>query len=104
GKVLGQRRNEALPIGSVKTNVGHTEPASGLVGLLKAVLALEHDLLPASLHFQTPNPDIAFEELQLTVTTRALPLPRNGQRFAGINSFGFGGTNVHAVIRDTERP
>jgi len=105
GEALGQRRSEVLPIGSAKTNVGHTEPASGLVGLLKAMLALEHDLLPASLHFETPNPNIAFEELKLSVPQRPLPLPRNGAaRFAGINSFGFGGTNVHAIIRDRERP
>ena len=105
GTVLGQRRSEALPIGSAKTNVGHTEPASGLVGLLKAMLALERDLLPPSLHFDTPNPNIAFDELNLAVAAKALPLPRNGApRFAGINSFGFGGTNVHAVIRDAEHP
>lgn len=104
GLALAQGRSEALPIGSAKTNVGHTEPASGLVGMLKALLALEHDLLPASLHFETPNPNIPFEELKLAVAANALPLPRNGSaRLAGINSFGFGGTNVHAVIRDAER-
>src|SRR5690625_17804 len=104
GTVLGQTRSEALPMGSAKTNVGHTEPASGLVGLLKAMLALERDLLPASLHFETANPNIAFDELNLTVAAKALPLPRNGAaRYAGVNSFGFGGTNVHAVIKDAER-
>src|SRR5690606_1003097 len=90
---------------SAKTNVGHTEPASGLVGLLKAMLALERDLLPPSLHFDTPNPNIAFDELNLAVAAKALPLPRNGApRFAGINSFGFGGTNVHAAIRAAVHP
>ncbi|WP_366554983.1 SDR family NAD(P)-dependent oxidoreductase [Aquibaculum sediminis] len=105
GRVLGQRRGQSLPIGSAKTNVGHLEPASGLVGVLKALLALERDLLPASLHFDSPNPNIPFDDLNLSVAARALPLPRNGAlRYAGINSFGFGGTNVHAVIRDAERP
>lgn len=105
GEVLGRRRSLPLPIGSAKTNVGHLEPASGLVGLLKAMLALEHDLLPASLHFETPSPNIPFEELNLCVAERALPLPRNGVvRYAGVNSFGFGGTNAHAVLRDPDRP
>lgn len=105
GQVLGMRRTLPLPIGSAKTNVGHLEPASGLVGLLKALLALEHDLLPASLHFETPNPNIPFDELNLAVAGKAVPLPRNGAlRYAGVNSFGFGGTNVHAVLRDVVRP
>ena len=58
GEKLGQRRSAPLPIGSVKTNIGHLEPASGLAGVIKSILALEHDRLPRSLHFETPNPDI----------------------------------------------
>ncbi len=62
GETLAQKRSRALPIGSIKTNLGHLEPASGLAGTLKAMLALEHDLLPASLHCVEPNPDIPFDE------------------------------------------
>ncbi|MFD1703914.1 SDR family NAD(P)-dependent oxidoreductase [Methylopila henanensis] len=101
GGLLKARKGPPLPIGSVKTNVGHLEAASGLVGLLKADLALEHDLLPASLHVRELNPDIPFEELKLAVATAATPLPRGaGPRFAGVNSFGFGGTNAHVVVCD----
>jgi len=103
GRVLGQRRDEVLRIGSVKTNIGHLEPASGLAGLLKAQMALEHDTLPASLHFDTPNPDIPFDDLNLEVVTKATPLQRRGKpRYVGINSFGFGGTNAHIVLRDPD--
>jgi phthiocerol/phenolphthiocerol synthesis type-I polyketide synthase C len=101
GAALKRRTVGPVPIGSVKTNVGHLEPASGMVGLLKVDLALEHDLLPASLHVEELNPDIPFEELNLAVATKAVPLPRGGRpRYAGVNSFGFGGTNAHVVACD----
>lgn len=101
GEALGRRRSRVLPIGSIKTNIGHLEPAAGLCGLIKAMLALEHDLLPASLHCDEPNPDIPFANLNLDVCREPLPLPRDGgPRYASINSFGFGGTNAHVVIAD----
>ena len=101
GEVLGQRRTRPLPIGSIKTNIGHTEPASGLAGLLKAMLALEHDELPRSLHFDEPIPDIPFADLNLLVCAAPLALPRNGRvRYAGISSLGFGGTNAHVILAD----
>ncbi|GAB4576521.1 MAG: type I polyketide synthase [Roseibium sp.] len=103
GRVIGQKRSDVLPIGSVKTNVGHLEPVSGLVGLLKSVMALREDLLPKSLHFKTPNPDIPFEELNLKVAGEPIVLERTeSRRLAGVNSFGFGGTNAHAVIGDPD--
>ncbi|MDZ4789902.1 MAG: SDR family NAD(P)-dependent oxidoreductase [Hyphomicrobiales bacterium] len=106
GHALGKPRSTALPIGSVKSNIGHLEPASGLAGVLKAILALEHDLLPMSLHTQTLNPDIPFVELNLCVAQTAIALPADSLRgIAGINSFGFGGANAHAVIsRDRRKP
>ncbi|WP_209008216.1 type I polyketide synthase [Roseibium polysiphoniae] len=101
GKVIGQKRDAVLPIGSVKTNVGHLEPVSGLVGLLKALLSLKNDSFPKSLHFRDPNPDIPFEELNLQVAAEAVPLAKSEKpRLAGINSFGFGGTNAHTVVAD----
>ena len=101
GETLAAGRAKPLLIGSVKTNIGHMEPASGLGGVLKAMLALEHDLLPPSLHAEELTPHIDFEALNLEVAREAIPLPRNGvARIAGVNSFGFGGTNSHVVLAD----
>ncbi|MEM9737085.1 MAG: acyltransferase domain-containing protein, partial [Pseudomonadota bacterium] len=101
GEVIGQGRAEPLPIGSAKTTVGHLEAASGLVGLLKAQLVLEHGVIPASLHFETPNPDIDFEGLNIRVAAEETRIDDlvAGPRLAGVNSFGFGGANAHAVLR-----
>jgi acyl transferase domain-containing protein/NADPH:quinone reductase-like Zn-dependent oxidoreductase/acyl carrier protein len=104
GDVLGTKRSQPLPIGSIKTNIGHTETAAGVAGVLKAMLALEHDLLPASLHFDEPNPDIPFADLNLRVAGEAIALERrDGTRFAGVSSFGFGGTNAHVVLADAPK-
>jgi acyl transferase domain-containing protein/NADPH:quinone reductase-like Zn-dependent oxidoreductase/acyl carrier protein/short-subunit dehydrogenase len=103
GDVIGKRRRAPVLIGSVKTNIGHTEPASGLFGLLKAMIALENNFLPASLHIEKVNEDIDFEGLNVRVNTSAVKLlPGKEPRLAGINSFGFGGTNAHVVISDPE--
>src|SRR5690606_31302502 len=105
GEALGQRRRARLPIGSVKSNVGHLEPASGIVGLLKANLALQHGMLPATLHADALNPDIPFDELNLQVARAPLELATSRRpRFAGISTFGFGGTNAHVVIADAPVP
>ncbi|MEA2857633.1 MAG: phthiocerol/phenolphthiocerol synthesis type-I polyketide synthase [Methylobacteriaceae bacterium] len=104
GDILGIKRSQPLPVGSIKTNIGHTETAAGIAGVLKAMLALEHDLLPASLHFDEPNPDIPFANLNLQVADEAIPLKRrNGTRFAGVSSFGFGGTNAHVILADAPK-
>ncbi len=83
-------------IGSVKTNIGHTEAAAGVAGVIKTALSLKHGILPPSLHFTDPNPDIPFEELGLRVVTEPENLPR--PTYAGVNSFGFGGANAHVVL------
>ena len=104
GKALAQQRAQPLPIGSVKSNIGHLEPASGLAGMLKAILALNRGVLPATLHQAQPNPDIPFDALNLRVVAHNWPLPdRRGPLLAGINSFGFGGTNTHVVIQGEDR-
>ena len=82
----------------IKTNIGHLEPASGLAGVLKALLSLNHGILPPSLHFNEPNPNIDFDRLNLSVCHQSLLLPDSPLRCAGINSFGFGGTNAHAIV------
>lgn len=103
GKGLAQKRSQPLPIGSVKSNVGHLEPVSGLAGLLKSILALNHGLVPATLHQQSPSPDIPFDELNLKVVDRNWrPPARPGAGLAGVNSFGFGGTNAHVILRGDE--
>ena len=83
-------------IGSVKTNIGHSEAAAGVAGLIKTALSLKYGVLPPSLHFDHPNPDIPFEDLGLRVVTgrESLPFPS----YAGVNSFGFGGANAHVVL------
>ncbi|UJB46163.1 type I polyketide synthase [Streptomyces sp. A1-5] len=99
GRALGRRRHVgALPIGSVKSNVGHLEPASGIAGLLKALLVLRHGTAPATLHSQPANPDIDFAGLNLVPVVEALPLPDVARPVVGVNSFGFGGSNAHVIV------
>jgi acyl transferase domain-containing protein/NADPH:quinone reductase-like Zn-dependent oxidoreductase/NAD(P)-dependent dehydrogenase (short-subunit alcohol dehydrogenase family)/SAM-dependent methyltransferase/acyl carrier protein len=96
-------REAPLLIGSVKTNLGHLETAAGIAGLIKALLVLKHGQIPASLHFQTPNPNIDFVALKLRVPTALEPFPETrGARIVGVNSFGFGGANAHVLL--TEPP
>ncbi|MFF4737212.1 SDR family NAD(P)-dependent oxidoreductase [Streptomyces sp. NPDC001262] len=99
GRALGQRRTTGpLPIGSVKSNLGHLEPASGMAGLLKALLVLRYGLAPATLHARPLNPDIDFAGLGLAPTVAPVGLPRRARAAVGVNSFGFGGANAHAVL------
>jgi acyl transferase domain-containing protein/NADPH:quinone reductase-like Zn-dependent oxidoreductase/acyl carrier protein/ubiquinone/menaquinone biosynthesis C-methylase UbiE len=100
-EALCKDRSTSLPIGSVKTNVGHLETAAGVAGLLKAALVLQHREIPGSLHFTSPNPHIDFEKLKLRVPTKIEPFPQtNGERLAGVNSFGFGGANAHVILAE----
>ncbi|MEU9558233.1 SDR family NAD(P)-dependent oxidoreductase [Streptomyces fumanus] len=86
-------------IGSVKSNIGHTEAAAGVAGVIKAALCLHHGAVPPNLHFERPNPRIPFDRLPLRVPTELTPFPeQDGPRRAGVNSFGVGGTNAHAVL------
>jgi amino acid adenylation domain-containing protein len=101
GAVFGDRGGERLRIGSVKTNLGHTEAAAGIAGLMKTALALQHEALPATLHLRTPSPRIDWPGLGLDVVAGSTPWPRNGApRFAGVSSFGFSGTNAHLVLEE----
>ncbi|MFD8965474.1 type I polyketide synthase [Streptomyces sp. NPDC059568] len=103
GAVLGAGRTpeRALRVGSAKTNVGHLEGAAGMVGLLKALLALSHRRLPASLNFETAGPDIPLAELGLAVQSELSAWPEPGRPLlAGVSSFGMGGTNAHVVLAE----
>jgi amino acid adenylation domain-containing protein len=92
-------RTQRIPMGSVKTNVGHLDVAAGIAGLIKTVLALKHRQVPPSLHFSEPNPEIDFAASPVFVNT-ALRCWEGTQRRAGVSSFGFGGTNVHLVLEE----
>jgi acyl transferase domain-containing protein len=102
GAVYGKARKpeDRCVIGSIKSNVGHLEAAAGMAGLIKAALCLQHRQIPASLHFENPNPQIPFDDLRLRVAQRLEPWPETcGQPpRAGVNAFGFGGTNAHVVL------
>ncbi|GAB2820672.1 hypothetical protein GCM10027176_26310 [Actinoallomurus bryophytorum] len=97
GTVLGRDRATPLLIGSVKSNLGHLEPASGVASLIKTVLALWHRTIPPSLHYHRPNPHIDFEGLGLKVVAEQTPWPPGPGR-AGVSAFGFGGANAHVVL------
>lgn len=100
GAALGKRRSisQPLPIGSVKSNLGHLEPASGVAGLVKAVYALIHRVVPATIGVRTPNPNIAFKDWNIEVITQNRALRPEGKLTIGVNSFGFGGANAHVIL------
>ena len=86
-------------IGSVKSNIGHLVIAAGAAGVIKTALALEHERIPASLHFERANPSIAFDESPFVVNAQACEWTGgNAPRRAGVSSFGVGGTNAHVVL------
>ncbi|MFL6335055.1 MAG: beta-ketoacyl synthase N-terminal-like domain-containing protein [Pyrinomonadaceae bacterium] len=94
---------ERCVVGSVKTNIGHLEAAAGVAGLIKVILSLGHGEIPAHLHLHEVNPHISLEESPLIVVTELTrwSADPSGRRFAGVSSFGFGGTNAHVVLEGT---
>jgi acyl transferase domain-containing protein len=93
--------DDPLLIGSVKTNIGHLEAAGGIAGLIKVVLAMQHEMLPQHLHFETINPAINLSAIPAIIPTEPKPwLRTNKKRLAGISSFGFSGTNAHVLIEE----
>ena len=106
GKFLARHRDPEKPclIGSIKSNIGHLEAASGMAGLIKVALALKHREIPGNLHFNKPNPSIPFDYFNLRVVDRLTPLPANSKPLVmGANSFGFGGANAHAILQEFDR-
>src|SRR6202035_555475 len=88
-------------VGSVKSNIGHLDAGAGVVGLIKTALSLQHGLIPATLHFTTPNPQIDFASTPFYVSSKLTEWPRTeGPRRAGVSAFGVGGTNVHMVLEE----
>lgn len=97
----GSGRTGYCAVGSVKTNIGHLDAAAGVTGLIKTVMALKHRTLPASLHFERPNPQIDFAASPFYVNAATRPWPAGATpRRAGVSSFGIGGTNVHVVLEE----
>jgi len=104
GRVISTgRTGQNCLIGSVKSNIGHLETAAGIAGLIKVALCLKHQQIPPSLHFHRPNPQIEFNQLGLEVNTTLTSWSKLPEvpRIAGVNSFGFGGTNAHIVLEET---
>ncbi len=88
-------------IGSVKSNIGHVDTAAGIAGLIKTILALKHRELPPTLHYRTPNPEIAFDASPFYVVDRLQPWTSpSGRRTAGVSSLGVGGTNCHVIVEE----
>ncbi|MBN1991919.1 MAG: SDR family NAD(P)-dependent oxidoreductase [Anaerolineae bacterium] len=106
GAVFGPDRppEQPLYVGSVKTNIGHLETASGMAGLIKLILALQHQEIPANLHFQQPSPHIPWADIPLQVVTQHRAWPGQGKKLAGLSGFGFSGTNVHFVLEEAPAP
>jgi acyl transferase domain-containing protein/NADPH:quinone reductase-like Zn-dependent oxidoreductase/acyl carrier protein len=100
GAVFGGGRASLDPVwlGSAKTNFGHLEAGAGVLGLIKAALVLAHGAVPPNLHFERPNRAIDFDGLGLRVPTRVEQLAPARRHYAAVNSFGYGGTNAHAVL------
>jgi acyl transferase domain-containing protein/acyl-CoA synthetase (AMP-forming)/AMP-acid ligase II len=93
-------RKQWCAIGSVKTNIGHLEPAAGVAGVIKVILSMQHRKLPASLHFESANPLIRFDESPFYVNTSLRSWDVDGPRRAGISSFGLGGANCHIILEE----
>lgn len=102
GEALGKRRarDNPLLIGSVKSNLGHMEAASGVAGLFKAIYSLQHRVVPATIGITTPNPNILFDDWNVRVVTENHPLKPSGRLVIGVNSFGFGGANAHVILEN----
>lgn len=103
GEVVGKTRHADAPciIGSVKTNIGHLEPAAGMASIIKVALSLHKSKIPPHLNYATPNPHINFDKYHLKVADKLQDWPKYGEsRVAGVSGFGFGGSNAHVVIRE----
>jgi amino acid adenylation domain-containing protein len=102
GQVFGRPSAGTGPciMGSIKTNIGHLEPAAGVTGLVKAALCVKHGMIPPHLNFETPNPNIDFGKLGIEICRNLSVFPERAlRRMAVVNSFGFGGTNACAVVQ-----
>ena len=102
GTVLGKDRpvQSPLVVGSVKTNLGHTEGAAGVAGLIKVALSLKNGVIPPSLHLKELNPNILWQDWKLTIPTSLTPWAGDCERIAGVSAFGIAGTNAHLILSE----
>lgn len=98
------KKKQFCLIGSCKANIGHTDVAAGIAGLIKTALALHHKKIPPLIHFDAPNPNIKLEKTPFYVNKELINWPKERQKNAGISSFGFGGTNAHMIISEYIEP
>ncbi|KAM4063228.1 polyketide synthase dehydratase [Hirsutella rhossiliensis] len=99
-RAMASPNRSTLYGGSVKTQIGHTEAAAGLAGLVKCVLAMERGIIPPQLNFDKPNPRLQLESSNVVIPTAPVPWPECETRRCSVNSFGFGGTNAHIILDD----
>lgn len=99
-RAFATQRRQYCALSSVKPNVGHLDTAAGVAGLIKTVAALKHRQLPPSIHYETPNPKIDFDNSPFYVNTQLTAWQSDGERRAGVSSFGIGGTNAHVVLEE----
>ena len=99
GTVIGKNKNKKLYLGSIKSNIGHTEPTSGLASIIKVCLMMKHKKLLPNIHFNTPNPNIDFKGLNLNVVTEEKDIEEE-EFIMGVNNFGFGGANFHCKLQN----
>lgn len=104
-KVFSSKRSKELILGSIKTNIGHTEGAAGIAGIIKAVEVLRHGVVPGNIHFETLNPKIDITDFRVNIPKNATVISTDLKNtlYAGVSSFGFGGTNAHVVLQSYER-
>ncbi|HEY4132964.1 MAG TPA: type I polyketide synthase [Gemmatimonadaceae bacterium] len=101
----GRATTDPVVVGSVKTNIGHSEGAAGIAGLIKTILMLRARQIPPSLHFETPNPMIEWSSIPIKVATSLTSwAPTQGKRIAGVSSFGFSGSNAHIIVEEAPTP
>jgi acyl transferase domain-containing protein len=98
GKARRVANSDPMIVGSVKTNIGHTEPVSGLAAIIKTVFVLKNQLIPPNLNYKYPNPAIPQQEWHVQVPTKAMPWPKGNLLRASVNNFGYGGTNGHMIL------